>query len=67
MHGPSATTGSTTTSPKTLLVTRQHFLWEETESLVLGLLKEKVKIVETLTWDDSVLSSFFASSSGDDL
>ena len=60
----SATTGSTT-STKTL--TRQHFLLEETVSLVFGLYKKKVKIVGTLTWDDSVLSSSSASSpSGDD-
>ena len=37
-------------------LTRQHFVLEETVSLVFGLYK---KIVGTLTWDDSVLSSLF--------
>ena len=60
----SATTRLTTTSTKTL--TRQHFLLEETISFVFGLFKKTVKIVGTLTWDDSVLSSSSASSSGDD-
>ena len=55
----SATTASDG-STKTL--TRQHFVLEETVSLVFGLFKKTVKIVGTLTWDDSVLSS----SSGDD-
>jgi len=59
--------GSTTInsgSSKTL--TRQHFVLEETVSIVFGLFKKKVKIVGTLTWDDSVLSSSSASSTGDD-
>lgn len=59
----SATTASDG-SIKTL--TRQHFALEETVSLVFGLFKKKVNIVGTLTWDDSVLSSSSASSSGDD-
>lgn len=60
-----ASDGSITTNSKTL--TRQHFVLEETVSLVFGLFQKKVKIVGTLTWDDSVLSSSSASSSGDDL
>ncbi|KAF8808676.1 hypothetical protein BYT27DRAFT_7163924 [Phlegmacium glaucopus] len=49
----SATTANTGDS-KTL--TRQHFVLEETVSMIFGLFKKKIKIVGTLTWDDSVLS-----------
>jgi hypothetical protein len=55
--------GSTTNTGSSKTLTRQHFVLEETVSLFFGLFKKKVKIVGTLTWDDSVLSS---SSSGDD-
>jgi hypothetical protein len=66
----SATTASddglTTNTGRSKTLTRQHFVLEETVSIVFGLFKKKVKIVGTLTWDDSVLSSSSASSSGDD-
>ena len=58
----SATTAS---DGSTKILTRQHFAFEKTVPLFLGF-KKKVKIVGTLTWDDSVLSSSSASSSGDD-
>jgi len=63
----SASDGSTsTTNTNKTLLTRQHFALEETVSTVFGLFKKKLKIMGTLTWDDSVLSSSSASSSGDD-
>jgi len=43
---------------------RQHFTMEKTLPIIFGLFKKKVKIVGTLTWDDSVLSS--SESSEDD-
>ncbi|KAF8910587.1 hypothetical protein CPB84DRAFT_1930087 [Gymnopilus junonius] len=38
-------------------ITRQHFTMEETVPLLFGLLKSKVLLTGTLSWDDSVLSS----------
>lgn len=70
VRAASATTASddglTTNTGRSKTLTRQHFVLEETVSIVFGLFKKKVKIVGTLTWDDSVLSSSSASSSGDD-
>ena len=62
----SAATASGGGSTRSKTLTRQHFVLEETVSLIFGLFKKKVKIVGTLTWDDSVLSSSSASSSEDD-
>ena len=56
---------TTASDGSTKTLTRQHFALEETVPLFFGFTK-KVKIVGTLTWDDSVLSSSSASSSGDD-
>jgi len=53
---------TTSSDGSTKTLTRQHFALEETVALFFGFTK-KVKIVGTLTWDDSVLSS---SSPGDD-
>ena len=61
-----AKTASDGSTMKTKTLMRQHFALEETVSLAFGLFKKKVKIVGTLTWDDSVLSSSSASSSGED-
>lgn len=58
--------GSTTNTGHYKTLTRQHFVLEETVSIVFGLYKKEVNIVGTLTWDNSVLSSSSASSSGDD-
>ena len=58
--------GSTTNTGPSKTLTRQHFILEETISLIFGLYRKKVNIVGTLTWDDSVLSSSSATSSGDD-
>ena len=64
----SATTASdaTNTDRSIKTLTRQHFALEETVSMVFGLFKKKVKILGTLTWDDSILSSSSVSSSEDD-
>ena len=47
---PDAKTGSAKT------LKRQHFAMELTIPIIFGFFKKKVKVVGTLTWDDSVLS-----------
>lgn len=59
---PTINDGSTPNTGRFKTLTRQHFLLKKTIPLVFGLFKKKVKIVGTLTWDDSVLSSSTTSS-----
>jgi len=45
------------------IITRQHFTMEETVPLIFGLLKNKVQLTGTLSWDESALSALSATSS----
>jgi len=44
------------------IITRQHFTMEETVPLIFGLLKSKVQLTGTLSWDESALSALSATS-----
>jgi hypothetical protein len=55
--GVRTASATTLSDAKTKILTRQHFALEETIPIFFGFYKKQVKIVGTLTWDDSVLSS----------